>query len=451
MPRKKHSELTAGLFVLACLAVGLGVAIWIGAAELFRGGGQEVVFRVSQSAGSVGVGEGTLITVGDAEVGRITRVEARPADGACLYFGRLDRSDIEVRSDANAVVVSPPIGQAKIVLLSAGADGQVADEEHPVALGGGLDQAMARIAAMAGNLEIASRQICRELEPNAPHSLIAGVRGVLRKVDTAAEALGRFVSNVSGEAVADDPKSLVGKLHRSADDVNAATADLARQMDANVPDALAGRLNRAAGRIDRELDTEADGSLLAKAHAATDDLGGMIAETRPEVKKTVASIRGAAKHIETYAEKDLGELLAGLRQANTKILKTLSDFQVVSEQAKQIVATNRDNIDETLDNLAFVSVNLKAASEEIRRNPWRLLHNPERKELRSQNLYAAVRGFADGAAQLDQAIAKLRRLKDIESDEPEFAKTRQAMLKDLNETFKKFNEVEQKLWKELQK
>lgn len=451
MPRKRHSELTAGLFVIASVLLAFGVAVWIGAADLFPGGGQEVVFRVLQREGSVGVGKGTRITLGDAEVGRISRVEARPAEGACLYFGRLDRSDIEVRSDANAVVVSPPIGDAKIVLLSAGGAGQVADEDNPVALGGGLDQAMARINSMAGNLDAASRRLRLELEPDNPDGLVRGVQGIVAKVQLAAGKLDRFMASVSGEAEPDDPKSLVGKLHRSADDVNLATGSLALQLDANGRDTLAGSLRRAAGRMDRELDANAAGSLAAKAHTAADDVVGMVAETRPQLKKTMASVTGAAGSIETYAKKDLGQLLAGLREANTRILKTIGNFQAVSEQARQVVATNRDNIDETLDNLAFVSVNLKAASEEIRRNPWRLLYNPERKELRSQNIYAAVRSFADGAAQLDQAIAKLRRLKEVKSDEPEYAKAREEMLKNLKESFSKFNRVEARLWEELQK
>lgn len=140
-----------------------------------------------------------------------------------------------------------------------------------------------------------------------------------------------------------------------------------------------------------------------------------------------------------------------MREANTKILKVAGDFSTVSQQVKEIVATNRDNIDEMLDNLALVSVNLKAASEEIRRNPWRLLHNPNRKELRSQNLYAAVRSFSDGAAQLDQAISKLRSLKEVKSDAPEYAKARSEILKSLMETFDKFHKAEEGLWKELQK
>jgi ABC-type transporter Mla subunit MlaD len=165
----------------------------------------------------------------------------------------------------------------------------------------------------------------------------------------------------------------------------------------------------------------------------------------------MTSVSGAARNIEAYTRKDLGEILASLREANTRILKIAGDFSTVSEQAKQIVATNRDNIDEAMDNLAAVSINLKAASEEIRRNPWRLLYNPDRKELRSQNLYAAVRSFSDGAAQLDQAIAKLHALKEVQSDTPEYAKARQDILKSLTETFDKFHKAEDGLWKELQK
>jgi len=124
---------------------------------------------------------------------------------------------------------------------------------------------------------------------------------------------------------------------------------------------------------------------------------------------------------------------------------------VVSEQTKEIVTVNRDNIDETLDNLTQVSVDLKSAAKEIRRNPWRLLYEPEEKELRSQNLYDAVRAFSNGAEQLDQAITKLRRLEQIKSDDPAFQETTEKIHKGLNEVFSKFSKAEEALWKELQK
>jgi ABC-type transporter Mla subunit MlaD len=320
-----------------------------------------------------------------------------------------------------------------------------------VALHGGLDQVMTRINVMAENFEKASNMIRQELEPNQAGGLLAGIYGVVKKIDGAADALGRIVGNVEGEMAAADANSLVGRLHRSAGDINAATASLAHQMDPNAGVTIVARLGRALTSVDAQLDPNVNDSLMRKVRAAADDLAGMLADTRPKVQETMTSVSGAARNIEAYTKKDLGEILASLREANTRILKIVGDFSTVSEQAKQILATNRDNIDETLDNLAVVSINLKAASEEIRRNPWRLLYNPDRKELRSQNLYAAVRSFSDGAAQLDQAIAKLRGLKEVQSDTPEYAKARQAILKSLTETFDKFHKAEDGLWKELQK
>jgi len=451
MPKKKYNELTAGLFILAALAVGVAVVLWVGAAGLFETTGQTVVFRVSQTTGSLGVAEGAAITLGDAEIGRVRRVEARPGENACFYYAQLDRDDVTIHSDANAVVVSPPIGQAKIVLLCAGVGENLADANHPVALSGGLDQVMTRINSMSENMERATLRIRRELEPNQAGSLLAGIHGIVGKIDKAADSLGRLAQSVEGETVAADPNSFVGKLHRSAGDINVATAGLTHQLDPNADQTMAAKLSRALGSVDTQFDANANDSLMMKVRAAADDLSGMIAETRPKVKETMDSVSSAARRIDAYTKKDLGELLAGLRQANTKILKITGDFSSVSEQVKQVVATNRDNIDETLDDLALVSVNLKAASEEIRRNPWRLLYNPDRKELRSQNLYAAVRSFADGAAQLDQAISKLRSIKGVESDAPEYAKARGEILKSLMGTFDKFHKVEERLWKELQK
>lgn len=451
MPKKQYNELTAGLFVLAALGIGAAVVLWVGAAGLFSTRGQTVVFRVSQDTGSLGVAAGAVITLGDAEIGRVHRVEARPDENACFYYAQLDRDDVTIYSDANAVVVSPPIGQAKIVLLCAGAGEQLADANHPVALSGGLDQVMTRINSMAENMERTTVLIRQELEPNQAGGLLAGIRGVVGKIDTTVDALGRFVGNVERETVATDPNSFVGKLHSSAGNINVATASLAHQLDPNSDKTMAAKLSRALGSVDTQLDANVNDSLMRKVRAAADELTGMIAETRPKVKETMDSVSSAARQIDAYTKKDIGALLAGLREANTKILKIAGDFSSVSEQVKEVVATNRDNVDEMLDNLALVSVNLKAASEEIRRNPWRLLHSPDQKELRSQNLYAAVRSFADGAAQLDQAISKLRGLKEVQSDAPEYAKARSEILKSLMETFDKFHKAEERLWKELQK
>ena len=109
-----------------------------------------------------------------------------------------------------------------------------------------------------------------------------------------------------------------------------------------------------------------------------------------------------------------------------------------------------DNIDEIIDNMMLVSANLKSASKEIRRNPWRLLHKPTDEELDSQNVYDATGAFLSGATELDQAITKLSKLagmkpEGIPADDPQLQEIR---LK-LQQTFEKFGRIEQLLWEKL--
>ena len=451
MPRKKHSELTAGLFVVVGVVLVLGVVLWLGAADLLRTRGQLVSFYVPMSAGSIGIIKGAEVTLGDGRIGRIVEVHADPANARCLYRARLERSDIKIKRDAKAMVVSAMVGQAKVVLVSIGTAAETADEAHPVRLSGGLDQAMQHVSTLAENLKAASSRLRFELDPNQVASLLAKVHGIALEITAAARSVKGVAGNLQAETSRDDPNGLVGKLHKSAGDVNTATGRLAHQRDPNGKDTVVARVRRAAGNIETETDPNAEGSLVATARGTMSEIHGMVKDGRPKVDRTLASVAAAAEKIEAYTKKDIGEILANLRESNTKILKILSDFAVVSEQAKEIVTLNRDNIDETIDNLAQVSVNLKSAAKEIRRNPWRLLYEPDKKELRSQNLYDAVRAFVDGASQLDQSLAKLRLLRKIPSDDPAYQEAVQKVHKRLLESFGKFTKAEEALWKELQK
>lgn len=451
MPRKKRSELTAGVFVVAGIAVLLGVVLWLGAADLLKARGQVVTFYVPMSAGSVGIIEGAEVTLGDGRIGRIVDIRPDPGAARCLYHARLERTDMVVRRDANAIVVSPAVGQAKIVLLDPGDAEEPAGDENPVLLTGGLDQAMQHVSQLAENLVETSAKLRFELNAQEAQSLLAKIHRIVAEVRAAAKNVVVMTGHLEAETKADDPNSIVGRLRESASNVNRATGSLAAQMDAKAKDTVMAKISRAAGHIEGQTDPNAAGSLVAKVHGTLGQIDATVKDGRPKVSRALTALANAAETIEAYTKKDVAEILATLREANTKVLKIAGDFAVVSEQTKEIVTVNRDNIDETLDNLAQVSVDLKSAAKEIRRNPWRLLYEPEEKELRSQNLYDAVRAFSNGAEQLDQAVTKLRRLEQIKSDDPAFKETTEKIHKSLNEIFAKFSKAEEALWKELQK
>jgi len=397
MARKKHNELAAGIFVILALVVLVGVVIWLGGSGILRPARQKAVFYVNERAGSLGLATGGFVKIGDDQVGKIANIRFDPAGARTLYVVEIERDDFTVHADGKARVAAGLVGGAELVILSRGTeDKPLADEANPIEIAGGLDQTMSDLSS----------------------------------------AVSKLNEVIQAELQAGNEGAILFKVHEVLDSLRSATASVAD----------------IATRIRAETDKESDEALLRKIHLTMDNLKDMTDDAKPKVGDALTDVREVTRKMRQYTEKDVADVLAKLREANTNILKITTDFSTVSGQAKQLVMMHRDNIDEMIDNMVHVSTNLKAASKEIRRNPWRLLYKPEEKEIDSANIRAAARSFAEGAAQLDQALAKMTGLakaqpEGIASDDPTLQKIREQ----LEQTFENFSKAEAALWKELDK
>jgi len=298
MPRKKRSELTAGLFVVAGIAVLLGVVLWLGAADVLKARGQVASFYVPMAAGSVGIIEGAELTLGDGRIGKIVDVLPDPGAARCLYHARLERTDLLVRSDAKAIVVSPAVGQAKIVLMSPGDANGPADDTDPVRLTGGLDQAMQQVSRLAENLAETSAKLRFELNAEQAQSLLAKIHRIVAEVKAAAKNVVVMTGHLEAETKADDPNSIVGRLRESALDIRKAAGRIAHQVDPNGRDTVVAKVSRAAGNIEGQTDPNAAGSLMAEVRAT-------VKEGRPNVSRALTAMANAAEKIEAYTKKDV--------------------------------------------------------------------------------------------------------------------------------------------------
>jgi len=390
MPSKRRNELTAGIFVMASLAIAVGVVIWLGASKLFQPPAHEAVFGADLSFGSAGLAEGNFVQVGDKVVGQIKEIrfdpkakltldqkEGKAPPGGTVYIAEISDGSVQVHSDGSAVVATGLVGQGKLVITSLGTTTQpAADAGHPVRIAGGLDRAMADIGDTAKRLREIAEVVQKELSPDEAGAILGKIRAVV--------------------------------------------SDLCKAM-ANVKTAAA-------------------------------DINDMTADAKPKVSKALSAVADTAEKIKQYTDKDIGDILAKLRDVNTDVLKIARDLQAVAAQAKEVVLVNRESVDEIVDNMNQVSANLKSASKEIRRNPWRLFYKPDEKEVQSTNVYDAARAFSNGAEQLDQAMVKLTGLSKaypdgIPADNEELKRIREH----IKESFEKFNKAEQALWKELTK
>jgi ABC-type transporter Mla subunit MlaD len=72
-----------------------------------------------------------------------------------------------------------------------------------------------------------------------------------------------------------------------------------------------------------------------------------------------------------------------------------------------LLAEQRPNIRKAMANMRLTSDQLKLASIEVRSQPWRLLHEPDTKELATQVLYDATRSYAAAASDVRAASEAL--------------------------------------------
>ena len=400
MLRKQHSELIAGLFVLLSLATVLGIVLWLGASDFFKKTSQRAVFYVEEKSGSTGLSVGNAAQIADLVIGKIAEIRIDPASSRAFYYVNISDGSVKIHSDAAARASVGLVGQGKLVITSRGSDGKpLADEANPVPISGGLDQAMANITTVSEELVTIARTVQKELDAAQSTAVMAKVHAMMDELKKAALNITGVSDNIAMETDAKKPGSMLAKIHASADDINAITSD-----------------------------------------------------ARPKLQKTLTAIENAAVMIEGYTRKDVGEMLAGLREVNTKVQKIATDFTQVSEQAKLVMTVNRERIDEIVDNMSQVSDDLKATMKEVRRNPWRLLYRPDQKELKSQNIYDAARAYNTAASQLEEAVGKLSTLSKsnpngIPSSDPQLDHIR----KDLQDSVGNFNKAEQALWNELVK
>ncbi|MFP4104634.1 MAG: MlaD family protein [Phycisphaerae bacterium] len=429
MPRKRHSEFLAGIFVVVAVLTTVGVLIWLGMAQVFVDEKRTVYFAAPQEAGAVGLAVGSPVKFGDASVGKIIEIRYSPEQQRVLYRASVDDEVLRVHTNGKAYVSAGMVQTSELIITDRGsADKPFADKDNPLPLPpGGVDRAMQNISQASEKLVSIASSVEKELDPQRSDSTLAGLKSVIGHLDDASRQIGSITKMVDSEIDGANDQSLVASLHRSA-----------------------GNVEQITTSVRQETDPGQDGSMMATVKGVVGDAKAITADARPKISRTLTSVENTADKIETYANKDLAELLAQLRDANTTVLKITADMQSVTRQVDEIVTVNRQSIDETIDNMRQVSSNLKATAKEVRRNPWRLFHRPDDEEMHSTNIYDAARSFSEGAEQLDQALARLVVLRKshpdgIPADDPTLTRIR----KSLKETFSNFSRAEQALWKEL--
>lgn len=214
-------------------------------------------------------------------------------------------------------------------------------------------------------------------------------------------------------------------------------------------------LTQVKGKVDPIV--ERYNGVTDSAKSALDNVGSMFGDTKADFRTSMTNIREATATVKERLPSlfdRIDTLMAKVTTAVDDAGVALKDVQKVAANTRdisisirQIINNNRGKIESMIASLKTTGDNLKNATAEVRRSPWRLLYRPGPGEMANLNLYDSARQFSDGAGQLSDAAKALR---DALSDPDVDQAMVQRLVEKLDTSFSNFNEVEKQLWTQVQ-
>ncbi len=415
-----RSNVKAGFFVLAGLAVGFVVIILLSDLESMFTPMQQVRVRYRLSDGLQGLREGANVTIGNYPIGTVTKIEQSDADPDDQDMGPVTHQVVTFEipqryalyDNARIELVTPFIGGgASLNIADVGSDaGEQATDPQTGATRRGESWVYAYgQGPIPGNLarSPAVAQAIDDLGIGDKQRL--QIQNIISHVESVSADLDALTAQATA-----DPNQVRRILARVESVVVKADDTLGRARDVLDPN----------GPMRRALET-------ARA---------MLSETRPKISSTL----DAADRILNDNEQTIGEALRSARSA-------LADANDMAAQLKTVVTTQRPVLEKMIANMRLTSDQLKLAAIEVRRAPWRLLYKPTNQELETENLYDAARSFALAAGTLDATADSLNALVQRQGDHIDADdENLKLMLDKLHQSFEQFTDAEQQFWQALQ-
>jgi ABC-type transporter Mla subunit MlaD len=382
----ERNAFKAGLFIVFAVALGIAIVISIKGAGRLTGPRQTrtAYFKLTDDLGGLRVGDD--VRIGGHKVGVVQSIELVDAEGDASAKGE-PRLAVAFRMPQKVVLREGLKLSVQTTLTGA----SVLNIESL-----GMGQPLDASASLIGS-------------PDPKSALIAALGKLTPKLETA-------VSDAQ-VAIADVKKTSVPKLNSAVDRAGTAL-DRASEAMIELRDTLGPSKTDYKGTV-------------ANLNATTADLRKRLPEMLEHADLVIKNLNGSVMKIQTALD-DVNATMANARD--------------LTAGAREVLMGNKGKLHAMIASLKVTGDNLKAASAEVRRSPWRLLYKPAPNEMANLNLYDSARQFAEGANALDDAATALRDAVQQKDADPDRVKH---LMEKLDESFSGFQKVEQKLWAEV--
>ena len=257
-----------------------------------------------------------------------------------------------------------------------------------------------------------------------------------------------------------DLQQFTGKLNADYDSVRGAVVDGVKDARATIGELKAAveenRLNIRAA--------------IEKAPAAIDNFNTMMVDGRKVVADVqaawpawrddvTASLKNAQRFVASL-DPETGELykkISGMVQDGRDGLAAFKEAAAKADgllmDAQSVLAENAPELRLMIANSRLASDQLKLTLAEVRRNPWKLLYQPGRKELQQDLLFMSSRNYAEAVSDLRGVTASLESVTASAKASGREADAKQAadMKARLQEAFGKYEAAEKELLERLVK
>lgn len=431
-PASTRHNVIAGMFVIAAALLAIVISVLVSGAQRYLAATNQYVVRFSVSEGATGIKKGSVVTLGGQEVGTVTRVVLVPGPGlapASVDVYIAVRSSITLFEDARVLLERPLLGNLSTINIVDPGDGTTLTQWQgtgPVLEPGEVVRGRLAPPAFLAHAGYGTR------EAELVRTMITQASEILNRLD-------ELTRKVREEL---DPT--LAHLRSAAEDAHAFVGEFRARAPAwreRVEGVLA-RAEDLANRLTPIADQVAD--VVARARAAAGDVQDLVHAHRPAVERIIANVDQGVQRLTHETVPALDQTLARARTA-------ADEFASAAARVNALLVQEAPNIERMLANLRLASNQLKLASIEVRRSPWKLLYRPELRELESETFLDAARTYADAVSDLRAAAEALRALALVPPSPltDGYRQSADEMARRLQQAFDRYHEAERALLEEM--
>lgn len=420
----QRNNVKAGILVIGAIVLA-AVTIIVLANSVEILGTRRYEVRFPLRVGAPGLQTGSAVKLGGQPVGTVWSIgfvaESGSGDPDQVRVVLRIKDTVPLRKDAEVFLERPLLGsQSTINIIGVGTGDALGDDEH-------LDGQLAPPALLAqagyGNEQAMDvRSIIADTK-----NITTKVDGILSKFDDAdIETIREAIQN-SRDTTAnarDISEDIKGRYTNWADRVD--------EVMESVPEITAS----AQARLDELRD------LIDRGRAVIDDNKSRIDETVENARAVSEETRELAESLNTEGRETLLSLMNEGEAAVSRASDSLN-------RVDQLFTEQTPNIRATMASARIAAAEMREATIEIRRTPWRLLFRPDTQELEHELLYESARRYAGAVSDLRAVADALQAISAMDGASPGRDASVEELLSLLNESFEQYRDAEDAFIREL--